>query len=278
MAQGVFKVIVKHNYFFKLQEINDLMDLFQALVEGSVKDNAHRKDLLELRAEIEYYLGRNEYATARFKCEDLISRIKSVSDDKLLLQSILNVTYSIRGGYMRKEEIKLGAFVNAEVEFVPKIVPCKGGKGFRGGDSGFRIHNERGEEYDCYIKGMPDLQVADRARLWITNIKWSFNKIYLEPRVEAGDIFFAKIKAISKRGEPFFRFLSYDGFVKIFDADYGGTRKLKKGRDYKMKAIYTRLSVRKNRIGILFAHALEKVSGQTWKDNQDKVLKFNQDT
>ena len=119
---------------------------------------------------------------------------------------------------------------------------------------------------------MPNLQVGDNARLWITNIIWRFNKIYLEPRAEIGDVIFAKISGIGKKNEPMFRFLNYDGFVKIYDNDYSGTKIIKKGRDYKMRVIYTKKSIGNRRIGILFTHALEKVNGQTWKDNRNKVF------
>lgn len=244
--------------------------------KGSDVNNNGR--IIEARDKIDYFMRERYYEKARLKCEEVIQTLKK-SESKILLNSFVDLSYSIRGKYLPKQEFQLGTYVNAEVEFVPRITITDNGNGLRKGDPGFTIWNDKDEEFDCYIKEMPDLKVGDMTRLWITNIKWRFHKIYLESRVERGDIIHAKIRGTSKRNEPYFRFLSYDGFVKIFDKDYEGTRKLEKGRDYKMNVIYTRKSVSKGsnekvfRVGILFAHALEKVPGQVWKDNQDKVFR-----
>lgn len=244
------------------------MEVFEALaqkVEGSSK-------LIDLRKEIDDFIKEGKFDSAKLRCEKLIDKMKQ-SGSKLLLQDIVDLTYSIRGKYMNKNEIQIGTYVNAEVEFIPKARFAEKGYGLKRGDPGFTIFNNLNEEFDCYIKEMPDLKVGDEVRLLVTNINWKFNAIYLEPRIEVGDIIYAKSKGVGKKEEPMFRFLSYDGFVKIFDENYQGTRRVEKGRDYKMKAIYSKLSITRNRVGILFTHALEKVSGQTWKDNRYKVFK-----
>ena len=69
----------------------------------------------------------------------------------------------------------------------------------------------------------------------------------------------------------FFRFLSYDGFVKIFDRNYHGTTKIRKGNCYQMEVTDSRLLVRKKRVGILSTHALRRVSGQDYEENKSKT-------
>jgi len=245
------------------------MEILSSLVERVGKES---NEILDLRAQIDLLINQEKFEKARTICKDLIDKIKQTGD-RLLLKEIVDLTYSIRGKYMRGREIRLGAYVNAQVEFIPKTTPTNNW-GVRKGDPGFIILNELGEKYGCYIKRCPSLKLEDFARLLITNVNQRKNVIYLEPRVEVGDRFLAQVKEISDRGEPFFRFLSYDGFVK------NSTKRLRKGNAYEMQATHSKLSVRQSnsnvfRVGILYANALRRVDGKLLKESSSMVFRDN---
>jgi hypothetical protein len=48
---------------------------------------------------------------------------------------------------------------------------------------------------------------------------------------------------------------------------------LKNGRDYKMRVVNSRVFVEGRRVGILFTHALARVSGQEYHDNQNRIFR-----
>lgn len=243
--------------------------MFQMTLGSLIKDKNSYQEALELKREIDKYIVKGQYIIANEKCEELITIIKQLPDDKknykkFLLQNVVNLNYSMRGRYLKTSEIWLGTYVNATVEFKPSFK-----------DPGFWVYDERGECHDCYIKKIPDLKVGDEARLWITGTKKYGRIIYLEPRVEKEDILFVKPTAFTKKGDYLFRFLSYDGFIK----NEGATRYLniKVGANYKSKVEYSRLATKINmhgkifRIGVLFAHALEEVTEEEYEKKKGRV-------
>lgn len=260
------------------------MNLFQMTLVALVKDKVSYQEALELKREIDNNITERQFRAAKEKCEELIGFIKEMPNDKggyknILIQNIVNTLYSIRGRYMETSEIGLGTYVNAKVEFVDPIrtVFKNGVQDVRRGDAGFVVYDENSHEHYCYVKAMPDLERKNDIKLWITETKEYEKIIYLEPRVEKGNILFVKTKLITERRDYLFRFLSYDGFIK----NEGSTRNLimKAGANYKVRAEYSRLATKVNReegkiyrIGIMFAQALEEIAEEEYEKKKEKIF------
>ncbi|MGV8151519.1 MAG: hypothetical protein ACP5OG_00405 [Candidatus Nanoarchaeia archaeon] len=255
------------------------MEVFDVLVNSMQIKDTDKKIILSAKKNIEERVLEKDFVGASRTCEDLIQAIKNLNSEpkkSFLLRSIVDKSYEIRSKYIRTYDIGLGTYINAEVETFGKSRQIHGK--LIQGDPMFFLQDDYGRRYDCFIKEAKNLKFKDKEKLWITNINWGQRMIYLEPRVENQDIIYAKIKDISRRDEPIFRFLSYDGFVKIFD-NVGLTR-LNIGECYKMESVYTRLGTSINRqdrkiyrLGILFSHALQKVSEDIYRQKEREITR-----
>lgn len=110
---------------------------------------------------------------------------------------------SIRGFYLPEDQLNIGYFVNACVEFVEReghYAP------------GFWVDDGSGGRRKCTIR-WSDVEEGDFEKLLIVGWREQGNKVVLDPRPEKGDIIRVRVRGFGEQGEPRFRFMMYDGFL-----------------------------------------------------------------
>ncbi len=125
--------------------------------------------------------------------------------------------------YLEPDDVRINTFIDAEIDFVvEKRRPNGNGSIELKGNPGFYLTDAMGRKYRCFVKQVEEAKEGQVLPLKITNIpglsltskEGTEPILYLEPRVEPGDMIEVEIASLSHTGNSFtFRHHSYDGFL-----------------------------------------------------------------
>lgn len=180
--------------------------------------------------------------------------------------------------YIEPDEVQLNTHVDIEVEFVVEKRRSGDRRGDLKGNPGFHWKDVLGQTYRCFIKQVEDVRVGETIPLKVTNIPGiTVNSgaardpiIYLEPRVEAGELIEIEISSLSYTGNSFtFRHNSYDGFLwfkrRGVNKEIFNERTLRPGDKIVAKVLYTTDEEKRTpsgnitRLGIIKAIPIKRV-------------------
>ncbi len=163
--------------------------------------------LLERHYDVLGLMDKGQYEEALKTAQQLIRRINQFSwpdESKLDLRRkvadfVRMSVYSIRGHYLPIDQMQLGWFVDAKVQFVE-------GRGHN--IPGFWVDNGGGGRRKCIVR-WSDAEEGDFEKLLITG--WDNDEVVLDPRPENGDLIRVRLRDGRK---PNFRFMMYDGILE----------------------------------------------------------------
>lgn len=125
--------------------------------------------------------------------------------------------------YLEPDEIAVNTIVDASISFiVEERKPKQSGFQSLRGNPGFYLQDALGRRYRCFVKQIPDANIGDILSLKVTNIPGLAIAahgdpepiLYLEPRVNPGEIIEVELASLSHTGNSYtFRYHSYDGFL-----------------------------------------------------------------
>lgn len=168
---------------------------------------SHDDSLLGRHYDMLGLMDKGQYEEALKTAQQLIRQINHLSwsdeselDLRRKVADFVGMSvYSIRGHYLPIDQMQLGWFVDAKVQFVE-------GRGHN--IPGFWVDNGDGGRRKCTVR-WSDAEEGDFEKLLITD--WDNDEVVLDPRPEKGDLIRVRLRDGRK---PNFRFMMYDGILE----------------------------------------------------------------
>ncbi|MFH1744228.1 MAG: hypothetical protein ABIH23_34940 [bacterium] len=218
------RTFVRHRTDFLMILDENLVDSLQKRVQSEIPQEPDSPN--QVIEKVTHAVQFGEYRTAYdLGTEYLLAHDQpdASNGSMKILETIRNLLADARRHYLEPDEVQVNTLVNAEIGFIVdrRGICAKTGQPLSG-NPGFTWIDVMGHRYRCFIKQVPDAEVGDLLRLKITNVTNSFidtsrgreQVVYLEPRVQKGDLVPIEVLSLSHNKHSYtFRLHSYDGFL-----------------------------------------------------------------